>query len=55
MIAYDAAARTTRLTVGDTTTEVAGTSFMRATWRLWFDEAVPAALADALIASSPSP
>jgi ubiquinone/menaquinone biosynthesis C-methylase UbiE len=55
VISYDAAAQTTRLALRATTSEVVGRAFMHATWRLWFDDAVPAGLADALIRDVPSP
>lgn len=48
VIAYEAATQTTRATLGETSAVIHGREFMRATWRLWFDDAVPSALADAL-------
>jgi hypothetical protein len=49
VITYDAAAQTTRATLGDASAVAHGQEFMQATWRLWFDDAVPAALVGALM------
>jgi hypothetical protein len=49
VIAYDTATKTTRATLGEASAAVQGQEFMLATWRLWFDDAVPGALAGALM------